>query len=139
MNPYGMLCTGLLILINVLPSLLFLLNAKIAEKEARRASEYSTTLEFMCQQLQQLDILDALPDNIEHRDLLLNRAMDVRSAFMLYLAAHIQHGASSLGRLGMSENIYRCSDCRCCRENIFCRRPKSYECCGMLENCYRQL
>jgi hypothetical protein len=54
----------------------------------------------MCQQLEQLDILDSLPDDFAQRESLVNRAMDIRSAFMLYLAAHIQHAVSPFGRIG---------------------------------------
>lgn len=55
----------------------------------------------MCQQLEQLAILDILPDDLEQRDFVINRALDVRSATMLFLAMNIRHDSTFLGIPGM--------------------------------------
>jgi len=55
----------------------------------------------MCQQLEQLVILDILPDDLEQRDFVINRALDVRSATMLFLAMNIRHDSTFLGIPGM--------------------------------------
>jgi hypothetical protein len=47
-----------------------------------------TTLDFMSQQL---EILSVLPDDLEQRQSVINRALDVRSASMVYLAVSIRH------------------------------------------------
>ena len=57
-------------------------------------------LDYMCQQLEQLDIVQSLPDDLVQATLVINRAMDVRSTFMHYLALHIRHDASPLGTVG---------------------------------------
>lgn len=54
----------------------------------------------MCQQLEQFKVIDNIPENLEQRDSLLNRALDVRSACMQYLAANIRHNATFLGTTG---------------------------------------
>ena len=56
----------------------------------------------MSQQLEQLAILDVLPEDLEQRDFVINRAMDVRSACMLYLAICIRHDSTSFGIPGNS-------------------------------------
>src|SRR6266516_6120837 len=53
----------------------------------------------MCQILGKLTILDIVPRQKDHESLF-NCAIDVRSASMLYLAAHIRHDATWLGGLG---------------------------------------
>ena len=55
----------------------------------------------MCQQLEQLAILDILPDDLEQRDFVINRALDVRSATMLFLAMNIRHDSTFLGIPGI--------------------------------------
>jgi hypothetical protein len=54
----------------------------------------------MYQQLEQLEILDILPDDLEQRCSVINRAMDVRSASMFYLAVNIHHQSIPLGDVG---------------------------------------
>jgi hypothetical protein len=55
----------------------------------------------MCQQLEQLAILDILPDDLEQREFVINRALDVRSATMLFLALNIRHDSTFLGVPGI--------------------------------------
>jgi len=41
--------------------------------------------------------MNILPDDLEQRGFVVNRALDVRSASMMYLAVTIRHDATSLG------------------------------------------
>lgn len=54
----------------------------------------------MCQQLDQLEIVHYLPEDIEQREHVINRGMDVRSACMAYLAINIRHDATPCGTVG---------------------------------------
>jgi len=58
-------------------------------------------LDYLCQQLEQLAILDIIPEDLEQRDFVINRALDVRSAAMLFLAMNIRHDSTFLGIPGM--------------------------------------
>jgi hypothetical protein len=77
---------------------------QIAEKEVARKNELEKNLDFICQQLEQLEIVDVLPDDLQQREILVNRAMDVRSASMSYLAVNIRHDATPLGSIGTQFN-----------------------------------
>ena len=52
--------------------------------------------------MEQLAVLNALPDDLDNADFVLNRALDVRSAAMLYLALVIRNEATSFGIPGMN-------------------------------------
>lgn len=54
----------------------------------------------MYQQLEQLEILDILPSELDQRESVFNRAIDVRSAAMIYLAVNIHHQTTALGDIG---------------------------------------
>ena len=73
---------------------------QIADKEVGRKAEVERTLNFMYQQLEQLEILDTLPEELEQRESVVNRAIDVRSAAMIYLAVNIRHQTTALGDIG---------------------------------------
>jgi hypothetical protein len=75
---------------------------QIAEKELRRKEELDQTLEFIAQLLEHLSVARSLPSDIEQRDSVINRAMDVRSACMVYLAINIRHNATAGGAVGKS-------------------------------------
>jgi hypothetical protein len=55
----------------------------------------------MCQQLEQLKVIDSVPEDFEQRDILVNRALDIRSACMQYLSANIRHNATFFGTMGI--------------------------------------
>lgn len=74
---------------------------QIAEKELARKEEIGRTLDYLSQQLEQLEILNNLPDDLDQRKSIVNKAMDVRSPSLLYLAVHIRHDTTSLGIIGM--------------------------------------
>ena len=50
-----------------------------------------------------------LPDELEQREFVVNRALDVRSAAMMYLAVSIRHDATPLGTPGTTPT-YICSN-----------------------------
>lgn len=58
------------------------------------------TLDYLCQQLGELDVTTVLPNDVQQRDIVINRAIDVRTACMRYLTSHIRHDATHLGLLG---------------------------------------
>ena len=67
-----------------------------------RKKDVVQTLEYICQQFGHLKIVKAVPRDIE-QDVwtrLTNRATDVRSACILYLAAQIKHDKVWLGMIG---------------------------------------
>lgn len=61
------------------------------------------TLDYICQQVGHLQVVKSIPSDVEkqERDRLVNRAMDVRSACILYLAAQLRRDESWLGIVGM--------------------------------------
>jgi hypothetical protein len=79
---------------------------QIAENESSRKKELEQSLDYICQQMEQLSVVSDLPKDIEQREAIINRAMDVRSASMLYLAIHIRHDVIPLGTVGI--RLYLC-------------------------------
>jgi hypothetical protein len=73
---------------------------QIADKEIGRKEELGRTLEYMSQQFAQLETVNFLPEDLEQREFVINRAIDVRSASMVYLALSIRHDATPLGTTG---------------------------------------
>ena len=51
-------------------------------------------------------MMNVLPDDLEQRDFVVNRALDVRSASMIYLAVWIRHNATPFGTPGTTPNVY---------------------------------
>jgi hypothetical protein len=80
---------------------------QIADKEVGRKEEVERTLNFMYQQLEQLEILNILPEELEQRVSVINRAIDVRSAAMIYLAVNIHHQTTALGDMGIRLYVYQ--------------------------------
>lgn len=83
---------------------------QIADKEIRRKKELETALEYLCQQFEHLQMVKVLPDELEQRDFVVNRAMDVRSASMTYLASIIHHNSTPFGTPGTTFSIYFTND-----------------------------
>src|SRR5436190_14506142 len=81
-------------------SILLVLIAQIAEKERTRKTKFSETLDFMSQQLEQLEIIDNLSADVGKHESIVNRGLDIRSACMVYLGIHIRHAATPLGNFG---------------------------------------
>jgi len=61
----------------------------------------SKNLDYICSQLANLDVVEEVPENLPHRDRLVNRAVDVRSASMLYIAIQLKHDQNSFGLAGL--------------------------------------
>ena len=57
-------------------------------------------MDYLCQQLGELDVTTILPGDVERREVVINRATDVRTACMRYLASHIRHDAIPMGTIG---------------------------------------
>src|SRR5271155_1331840 len=57
-------------------------------------------LDFMVQQLNRLSIVESMPKDVDSA-MVINRALDVRSACMVYLALNIRHEATPLGTVGI--------------------------------------
>jgi len=54
----------------------------------------------MVQQLDRLRIVESMPEEVDN-SMVVNRALDVRSACMVYLALNIRHEATPLGTVGI--------------------------------------
>jgi len=57
-------------------------------------------LDYICHQLGEIGIANDIPQQMKERWLVINRAVDIRSASILYLARHIDHDATWLGIVG---------------------------------------
>jgi len=64
---------------------------QMTEREITRKSEIPDVLETIFQLMEQLAVLDVLPHDLEQSEFVCNRALDVRSASMVYLAVSIRH------------------------------------------------
>ena len=71
--------------------LLGLLIDKMAESEITNETRIPDVLETISQLMEQLAVLDVLPDDLEQSNFICNRALDVRSASLVYLAVCIRH------------------------------------------------
>ena len=80
--------------------MLISLTIQIADKEIDRKEELSKTLDYLSQQFAHLQLANSLPEDFEQRDFIANRALDVRSATMMYLAIMIRHNSTAFGTLG---------------------------------------
>lgn len=74
----------------------------MADQEIARKSKIAKSFDYLCQQLEALVVAKLIPDDVEQCDTVINRAIDVRSACMLYLESHIRHDATLLGTMGNS-------------------------------------
>jgi hypothetical protein len=57
------------------------------------------SLDSLCAIIGDLDI--NLPEDFDYRHAVINRAMDVRSAAMLFLSSHIKHDRTPFGTAGV--------------------------------------
>ena len=58
-------------------------------------------LDYISRQLGQLDIIKQLPDTVVRSHQLVNRATDVLSAALKYIAVHIRHASNPRGAIGI--------------------------------------
>lgn len=73
-NPYGVLCSGLLLLLTA------------ANNEIARKSDIEKKLDYIARRLEQLKVITQLPETIVPTEDLVNRATDVRWATLKYIA-----------------------------------------------------
>ena len=83
-------------------------------------------MEYLSQQFAHLEMMNVLPDDLEQRDLVVNRALDVRSAAMMYLAVRIRHDATTLGTPGANPMYIRLNEVRQNCEDSFPWRCKDH-------------
>lgn len=74
-----------------------ILITKIAECEILRKAEVEKTLNFIHRQLGNLNVIHNLPESQELPVELENRAIDVKSAALTYIAVHLHHESSRMG------------------------------------------
>lgn len=73
----------------------------MAEREIKRKEEIEKTLDYIYRQLGQLTAIQSLPDSVVPPQALINRATDVKSAVLVYVAVHIRHEGIRCGIIGM--------------------------------------
>jgi hypothetical protein len=73
---------------------------QVANSEIARKSEIEKKLDFIARRLEQLKVITQLPDTIVPTDDLINRATDVRSACLKYIAVQIRHESQYFGLAG---------------------------------------
>ena len=82
-------------------SLVVLLISKIADQEVSRKELIQKSMEYICRQLGQLNVVEDLPDtNDDQPKQLTNRATDVLSASLNYLAVYIRRDSGRFGVVG---------------------------------------
>ena len=86
-------------------------------------------MEYMCQLLRQIEAVEKFSDDLDNESLV-NRAIDVRSASMLYLAAHVRHDKNRLGEIGASPIAFTPADISESFECSVVRSLKSLNCLG---------
>ena len=59
-----------------------------------RNNDLASTLDCISQQLDQLAVLTVLPEDVTKRESMINRALDVHSASLLFLAVSIRHDST---------------------------------------------
>ena len=64
-------------------------------------------LEYLYQELEQLAIVKQLPESVDQREAVVNRALDIRSSCMVYLAQHISHQSTQFGVIGIYECLFQ--------------------------------
>jgi hypothetical protein len=77
---------------------------QIADREIARREEIEKTLDYIHRQLGQLEVTAHFPDALTPTTAVINRALDVKSAVLVYISVHIRHESNTLGIVGI------CSD-----------------------------
>ena len=86
-------------------SFVVVLIQKIADREVSRQELIQKDVEYICRQLEQLNVIEHLPDTDDPPTQLRNRATDVLSASLHYLAVHIRRESGRFGVVGKLSNI----------------------------------
>jgi hypothetical protein len=82
------------------------IDLKIADRELERSAEIERQLDYISRQLGQLDITKNLPNAEVPFQHLMNCAMEVRSAVMMYLSTVIRSESRSLGVIGIEREFH---------------------------------
>lgn len=77
-----------------------LLIEQAANSEIARKAEIEKKLDYISRRLEQLKVIAQLPDATVPTDDLIDRATDVRSASLKYIAAQIRHESQYFGLAG---------------------------------------
>jgi hypothetical protein len=72
------------------------------DKELAIKNKLPDAFETILQLMERLQVCDVLPDDLSQRDFITNRALDMRSASMVYLAVIIRHHSRRGGIPGSS-------------------------------------
>jgi hypothetical protein len=72
-----------------------------------RREKVEKTVDYICRQLDQLSVLESLPDGHVQPEQLMNRATDILSAVLTYLAVHIRHEPGRFGVVGIQAFLFR--------------------------------
>ena len=81
-----------------------LLTPKIGDREVNRKELIQKNVDYICRQLGQLNVIEGLPDTNDNQPKQLsNRATDVLSASLNYLAVHIRRDSGRFGLVGKSQ------------------------------------
>jgi len=72
-----------------------------------RREKVEKTVDYICRQLAQLSVLESLPDGHVQPEQLMNRATDILSAVLTYLAIHIRHEPGPFGVVGIQAFLFR--------------------------------
>lgn len=78
---------------------------QIADKELDRKEDMVKTLDYICRHLTHLNVVNDVPEDLPHRDVLVNRALDIRSSSMLYLAIQLKHDKNRFGFTGSALHL----------------------------------
>lgn len=74
---------------------------QIADREVARKAAVQRNIDYICRQLELLNVVGEFPAADLQAEPVTNRATDVLSSAMNYLAVHIRHEPGSLGVLGI--------------------------------------
>ena len=70
---------------------------QITDSEVGRGADIDKTLDYVYRQLGQLRVIESLPKSKVPSEALVNSALDVKSAVMMYIAVHLSHQYIRLG------------------------------------------
>lgn len=73
----------------------------MVDREIARKEEVELKLDYICRQFEQIEIIKRLSDVDIKRDYIEDRAMDILSALLKYLAVHIRRQSSRFGIIGI--------------------------------------
>ena len=79
----------------------------MADREVGRQEMVEKTMDYICRQLGRLEVIEGLPDAKIESETLINRATDVLSGALTYLAVHISREPGVFGVLGIMTKTLR--------------------------------